>query len=305
MRIAVSGASGFIGAAVIRKALEAGHEVAVVVRPGSDLARLCGAEVTVIRGELAQPETYADALSAFAPEAAIHCAWGGITSATRDDVSVQSANFPLSLGFLEACRRAGVRAWVGLGSQAEYGIPNRKLDETAEARPVTIYGAVKRAVGETARLACERAGIRFAWVRVFHVYGPGDNPGFMVPALIGRLLAGERPALTAGTQIWDLLHVDDAGAALLHVATRPDLDGVFNLGSGDPRTIRRIAEDVRDAVDPSAELGIGEIPMHPGGPTHMEADIGRLADSGWAPSIPWAEGIRNTVAWYRARKEQA
>lgn len=303
MRIVVSGASGFIGGAVAAAAKAAGHIVAAVARPETDAARLSGADM-VIRGHLDRPDSLDSALTAFAPEAAIHCAWDGITSTTRDDVAVQAANYAMSLGFLEACRRAGAKAWVGLGSQAEYGIPNRKLDESALPDPVTVYGAVKLAVGQTARVACARAGLRFAWVRVFHVYGPGDNPGFMVPALIDKLLSGTRPAMTAGTQLWDLLHVGDAARALVHLATRPDLAGVFNLGSGDPRTIRRIAEDVRDAVDPALELGFGEIPSHPGGPTHLEADISRLRGTGWAPLIPWAEGIRDTVAWHRARKEQ-
>lgn len=305
MRVVISGASGFIGAAVARRALTQGCAVAVVARAGSNLVRLGShaAAVTDIRSDLDRPDTYAEALAAFAPNVAIHCAWDGISGASRDDVSAQAANFTLSMGFFDACRRSGATSWVGLGSQAEYGKADRKLDETAPPLPSTIYGAVKLAVGETARLACAKAGLRFAWMRVFNTYGPDDNPNFLVPSLITRLLAGERPSLSAGTQIWDLVHVDDAAAAIMHVALQGGLDGIFNLGGGDPRTIRRIAEDVRDAVNPALALGLGDLPMAAAAPTHLEADIGRLERSGWRPSISWADGLRQTVAWHRDQRK--
>ncbi|CAA7621643.1 NAD(P)-dependent oxidoreductase [Magnetospirillum sp. UT-4] len=305
-RAVVTGASGFIGSAVVRALLAQGWAVAALARPDSHLARLGGDvdRVTVIRGRLAEPESYRAALADFAPAVAIHCAWDGISGATRDSIA-QATNYVDSLAFLDACRQAGAGSWIGLGSQAEYGVPDRRLDEAQPCAPTTLYGAVKLATGQTAGLAAAKAGMRFAWVRVFHVYGPGDSPTFMVPALIEKLLAGERPALTAGTQIWDLLHVDDAAAAIVHIAAHPDLEGVFNLGSGDPRTIRAIAEDVRDAVDPALPLGFGEVAMAPNGPTHLEADIGRLRASGWSPAIPWTDGVAATVAWHRARKEQS
>lgn len=302
MRLVISGASGFIGAAVTRLAVAAGHDVAVVARGGSALARLNGARVTEIRCDLDRPGEYADCLAAFAPETAIHCAWGGIAGAARDDAAAQAPNYTLSLGFLEACRRTGCTAWIGLGSQAEYGRADSKLDENSATAPTTLYGAVKLAVADTARLACAKAGMRFAWMRVFNTYGPGDSPGFLVPSLIERLLSGQRPSLSAGTQIWDLLHVDDAARAILHVATH-DLTGIFNLGGGDPRTIRRIAEDVRDAIDPTLSLGFGDIPMAANGPTHLEADIGRLRAAGWAPTIPWATGLAETIAWHRRQRK--
>ena len=92
MRLVISGASGFIGAAVTRLAVAAGHDVAVVARDGSALARLNGARVTEIRCALDRPGEYADCLAAFAPETAIHCAWGGIAGAARD-IQMHHARF--------------------------------------------------------------------------------------------------------------------------------------------------------------------------------------------------------------------
>ncbi|MBI5163198.1 MAG: NAD(P)-dependent oxidoreductase [Magnetospirillum sp.] len=302
MRIVVSGASGFIGGAAARALVAAGHSVAVVVRDPAALARRIGdSAVTVIAADLAAPEAYRPALDAFAPEAALHCAWGGITRATRDDVMAQAPNFTMTLAFLDACAKAGAKTWVGLGSQAEYGIHDCRLDEAATTTPATVYGAIKLATFTATRKAAEKAGLRFAWVRVFHAFGPGDDANFLVPSLIRTLLKGERMAMTAGTQMWDLLHIDDVATALAHVATHPTAQGVFNLGSGCPRSVRRIAEDIRDAIDPALTLGFGEIPLPASGPTHLEADIGRLLASGWHPAVPWEQALRSTIAWHRAQ----
>lgn len=299
MRIAVTGASGFIGSAVARRLIADGHEVAVLVRPSSDLRRLAGGAALAITARLDEPESYQEALSAFAPRLGIHCAWDGILGGGRNDLIRQGTNYTAGLGFLAACREAGAKAWFGIGSQAEYGPCIARVSEDAPTVPNTAYGAVKLALLGTAHIVCAQAGMRFAWFRVFATYGPDDSPGFLVPSLILTLLDGRRPAMTAGTQVFDLLHVDDVGSALSHAALHSEVAGLYNLGSGEPRTVRSIAEDIRDAIDPALELGLGEIPMPPGPQLHLEADMRRLELAGWRPTIAWPDGLRQTIAWHR------
>jgi len=300
MRAVVTGASGFIGGAAARALLAAGHQVAALARPDSDLSAL-GGQVRELRGQLAEPQGYQAALTDFAPDAVIHCAWDGVAGAERGEALRQAGNFTATLGLVEAARLAGARHWIGLGSQAEYGPVDHAISEDTPTRPNTLYGAVKLAAGQAAATASALAGMRFAWIRVFAVFGPGDTPTFLVPWLMDTLLRRQRPSLSAGSQIWDLLHVNDAARAILHVAERADLDGVFVLGSGQGRPVRRIAEDIRDAIDPTLELGLGEKPMAAGAPTHLLAEIGRLVRSGWTPALSWPEGLAATLAWHRAK----
>jgi nucleoside-diphosphate-sugar epimerase len=196
-----------------------------------------------------------------------------------------------------------VKNWLGLGSQAEYGPQSRPIDESAPTRPTTLYGAAKLSVCVTAERLCDGLGVRFAWLRLFSSYGPGDHPNWMIPYLIEKLLNGERPSLTAGEQLWDYIYAADAAAAIAAVARQTAATGVFNLGSGRAEPLRRIVERIRDGIDPRLPLGFGEIPYRPDQVMRLEADISRLrAATGWAPRTPLETGLAKTIEWHRERR---
>jgi nucleoside-diphosphate-sugar epimerase len=189
---------------------------------------------------------------------------------------------------------------VGCGSQAEYGPRPDRTAEEAPLRPTTAYGAAKVATFQLLQTLAALHGVRFAWARFFSTYGPRDEPHWMIPQLIDRLLRGERPALTEGRQRWDYLHVRDAAAAVAALAESPGATGPFNVGSGSPVPLRQIVERIRDVASPGAALGFGEVPYRPDQVMHLEAGIEKLvAATGWRPRIALDEGLRETVEWFR------
>lgn len=305
MRVLLTGATGFIGSALLRRLLADGqHEVAVLIRPESDPWRVADVldRVHRITGALEDLEAVQPAVADFAPEAVLHLAWFGVGNALRNDAR-QVGNIAGTVALVELAREVGARHWIGLGSQAEYGPCAGPIAEDEPTRPTTLYGITKLSAGLLARHLCAEAGMRFAWLRVFSTYGPGDDPAWMIPYLILRLLRGERPALTAGAQLWDYLYVDDAAEAIARVLEDPRAEGVFNLGSGTADTIRAIVERVRDLIDPDLPLGFGEVPYRPDQVMRLQADIGRLrADLGWSPRVGLDEGLKRTVEWYRAHR---
>ncbi len=176
------------------------------------------------------------------------------------------------------------------------------MREDSLPEPTTLYGASKVATLFVTRQLAAQAKVRHAWLRLFSVYGPGDNDVWLIPMLIGEMLAGRRPRTTLGTQYWDWLHVDDVARAILAVAVTPSAAGVFNLGSGRAVQVRSVVERIRDLAAPGMELVFGEIPFRPDQVMHMQADISRLTGAtGWTPKVGIEEGLAATVAWYRAR----
>lgn len=300
MKVVVTGASGFIGSAVAEALLRRGHPVALLLRPASNPWRLETLQrYHVVRGDLSDAASYASGLAAFEPDAVAHLAWTGVANHDRNAWS-QADNVSQAARLLEAAVAAGARHFVGCGSQAEYGPRPDRTPETSPLKPTTAYGAAKVATFQLLETLSTLHGVRFAWARFFSTYGPRDEPHWMIPQLIGRLIRGERPALTEGRQLWDYLHVRDAAEAVALLVETPTASGPFNVGSGTPVPLRRVVEAIRDAAAPGAALGFGEVPYRPDQVMHLEAGIEKLvAATGWRPRIALEAGVAETVEWFR------
>jgi nucleoside-diphosphate-sugar epimerase len=302
MRVLLTGASGFVGSHVLARFLHAGeHTVAIVLRPGRAPHRIRHhlASVEIIAGDLARPQALAEPVRRFAPELVLHAAWAAPNTKNRDSAE-HADHVSHTIELVKLAHAAGARHFVGLGSQAEYGAAANQADEEQPARPTTLYGTAKLCAGLLAGKLCATLGIRFAWLRLFAAYGPGEDPDWLIPSMCRAFLAGQRPATTRGEQVWDYLYVEDAAEAVHRVATSPSATGIFNLGSGRGHTVREVIERVRDLVDPGAPIGLGERPYAPDQVMHMEAKIDRLSlATGWRPEIDLATGLRRTVDWFR------
>jgi len=302
MRLFLTGASGFVGAATLAAAVKSGHEVVGVVRPGDPGERLRGLEGRFRRLELDLRDATktAAAIAETRPEVILHLAWWGVGNAVRFDRRQVTDNVEIACGLAEAAAAAGVASFIGIGSQGEYGAGS-SMREDALPVPTSLYGAAKVASLFLTRQIAAQAGMRHAWLRLFSTYGPRDNGGWLIPMLITEMLAGRRPRTTLGTQSWDWLYVDDVATGILAVAETPTAAGIFNLGSGQAIPVRQVVERIRDLAAPGLELIFGEIPFRPDQVMHMQADISRLrAATGWLPRVDIAEGLARTVDHYRA-----
>lgn len=290
----VTGAGGFVGAAVARAAHAAGIPVCATGRTAV-AARLSGSGIAYRQLDLFDSEAVDALLQAVCPATVVHTAWAGVSGDARIG-DVQFANLAATCRLAEAAARAGVRRFVGVGSQAEYGPFLAPVAETHIPMPATLYGAAKLSACHLARQRCESAGIGFAWLRLFATYGPGDNPNWLIPTLVAQMAAGEAPKMTPGTQQWDYLFNDDTAAGILAAATS-DARGIFNLCSGSAVPVREIAAMIRDRVAPGLSLTFGEIAFGPAQIMHMEgANVALRQATGWSPQIGLAEGLDRTVA---------
>lgn len=293
----VTGPTGAIGTALCRVLAEGGCTVYAVCRPDSPrAAALAGRErVRVTACDL----THLEALPALIPEGAdafFHLAWAHTIGPGRNDMAAQIDNIRYTIDAVRAASELGCKVFVGAGSQAEYGRSSAPLRPDTPAFPENGYGMAKLCAGQMSRVEAHALGLDHVWPRVLSVYGPQDGPRTMISTVIRALLAGERPALTAGEQMWDYLYAFDAARAFYLMALHGADGAVYPLGSGRSRPLREYIEALRDAIDPALSLGFGEVPYGEGQVMYLAADIDPLRrDTGFEPATSFADGIRQTI----------
>lgn len=291
MKIIVTGATGCVGSAIVRRALAQGIEVTCIVHEGSKrLSNLPQDEkVKIVECNLSNYNSLKleDKYDAF-----IHMAWEKTFGASRDDAEVQMRNIQYTLDACHLAKRCGCQVFVGAGSQAEYGVQSVDLTPDLPVNPESGYGIAKYAAGKLSAMLCKSLGIRQNWVRILSVYGPNDGENTLISYVIRELKAGRSPELTKCEQIWDYLYADDAADAILAIADK-GLDGkVYPLGSGKGRRLSEYIEDIRKVINPTIEIKYGVKDYYPHQPMHLVANVGDLTiDTKWMPVFVFIDGI--------------
>ena len=291
-RLIVTGATGCVGSAVVRRALARGMAVTCIVHQGSRRLDNLPADERVKVVECNLSDYHALRLEG-TYDAFIHLAWEKTFGTSRDDAEVQTRNIQYTLDAVHLASRSGCKVFVGAGSQAEYGIQTVDLTPDLAVKPESGYGIAKYAAGKLSAMLCKSLGIRQNWVRILSVYGPHDGENTLISYVIRELKAGRSPELTRCEQTWDYLYADDAGEAMLAVAEK-GIDGkVYPLGSGQGRKLSGYIEDIRHIINPAIEVKYGARAYYPHQPMHLVAEISELtADTGWSPKSVFEDSVQ-------------
>ena len=293
----ITGPTGAIGIALCRMLAEMGVTVYAVCHPNSLRINAIPVheQIHLIKCDIHELSTLPELLSDGA-DAFFHFAWMNTIGPGRNDTLSQIENIRCTIDAVRCAKALGCQVFLGAGSQAEYGRVDSDLMSETPCAPENGYGIAKLCAGQMSRIEACQLGIDHIWTRILSVYGPGDGPTTMISSVIRQLLRREKPALTAGVQVWDYLYSEDAARAFLLMATRGVSGRVYPLGSGQAYPLRRYIEILRDTIDPNLPLGFGEIPYDPLQVMHLKADISVLTqDTGYVPVIPFEIGIAKTI----------
>jgi nucleoside-diphosphate-sugar epimerase len=301
----ITGATGAVGMGLIDALLKHNVRVVAVVRGNSNRAdRIKESDmVKKVECDLAQMENLPKLVqeTGWKPDVFYHFAWDGTFGDSRNDMYAQNENVKYALNAVKAADEMGCSAFIGAGSQAEYGRFEGKLNASVPAFPENGYGMAKLCAGQMTRVECEKRGLRHIWTRILSVYGEYDGSATMVMSTIGKLLRGEKPSCTAGEQMWDYIYAKDAGRAFYLLGESGIAGKTYCIGSGSTRPLRQYIEEIRNAVNPKAEIGFGDVPYSEKQVMYLCADISDLtADTGFLPEYTFEQGIRETVDWVKS-----
>jgi nucleoside-diphosphate-sugar epimerase len=281
----LTGGTGFLGFWLLKELIENNVFVYVIVRKNSKrrkrLNELSGIEVIELNmDEISQLPSCIHSADAF-----YHLAWEG----GRNDFSFQVKNIQYSVDAMEAALRIGIKQFIMTGSQAEYGICHEEMSEETPVNPITAYGVCKLASFQILDVLSKQIKLPLTWVRVFSVYGEGDNPNTLISYLLKCFRENSTPHLTSGNHLWDFLYAKDAAVALYLLGNKK-ISGTYNLAFGESRPLKEFIMEARDLLRPDANLIFESDVPYLG--VELNANVGKIKrELGWFPQTMFKSGI--------------
>jgi UDP-glucose 4-epimerase len=302
MRIAIFGGLGFIGAALARRCVEAGHDVTVFDRPGVDSFRLheIAGRYRLVTGNFAvlrdvlpairQMDVVVHAISATVP--------GSFIKNPANDVE---ANVLPSLGLFQACAENNVGRVIFISSGgAVYGITgDRPAKESDLCQPIVPYAVSKEMIEKYLAVFSRHHSLDYTVLRLSNPYGPQQRAFSgqgVIAAWLEKLKRGEKLEIWGdGAVVRDYLYIDDVVSAILLAMTSSISKRTFNVGSGVGCSLKHLHEVLESSLQ-------REIPVvyTPGRAVDVPVNVLDITEIrsalDWRPEISLEDGLRRTWA---------
>jgi nucleoside-diphosphate-sugar epimerase len=304
-RVLVSGASGFVGANLVRRLLRDGHEAHLLLRPGHQAWRLEEVvdDVQVHEADLENVDGVRRIVETAKPDWVFHLAAYGAYPSQTGLPRMVATNLIGCAALVDACAETGVESFVHTGSSSEYGFKDHAAAENEVLEPNSHYAITKAAATHYSQWAARARDLNAVTVRLYSIYGPFEEPGRLIPTLIVHGLRGMLPPLASPRIARDFVYVDDAVDAMLQVAAMPSMPrgAIYNICTGAQSTLADVVAIARKAMGISAEPLWSTMPDRNwdtdrwvGSPARMEREVG------WRARTTLEEGLKQTVRWFEA-----
>jgi polyisoprenyl-phosphate glycosyltransferase len=300
--ILVLGASGFVGANLLRSLLAVRKDVFGTASrdPAWRLAD-CGEDHVITVDLLARGNVTA-LLDRVQPATVFDCVAYGAYSFEQDVERMFQTNVVFKQELIEQLVKRGTHCYIHAGSSSEYGARSAAPDEDNALTPNSYYAVTKSAAANLLYFCGQHRGLRCANLRLYSVYGPLEDRSRLIPTLVANAADGTLPPFVDPETSRDFIYVDDVTRAFLSAAIelRPDQYGMsFNIGSGRKTTIRELATLAKSQFAIEAEPQFSTMPGREWDVQDWYANPARASSVlNWRAGVALEEGLALTARWY-------
>lgn len=260
-RVLVTGGTGFIGGHVIKELLR--HEVEIIATSRNEQdasAHDWFQQVKFIPFDFDGFDASKNYFDYFnQPDILIHLAWQGLPNYKSDFHLTE--NLPRQFAFLKNLVTHGLKNITVTGTCFEYGMKQGLLTEDMEPVPANPYAKAKDGLRRQLTLLRNEIDFSFKWVRLFYMYGKGQNPNSLFSQLDRAIDNGDEVFnMSGGEQIRDFLPVEKVAENIAAIALQTDADGIINCCSGEPVKIKDLVKEYAERKNSDIKFNLGYYP---------------------------------------------
>ncbi|HZZ00644.1 MAG TPA: dTDP-glucose 4,6-dehydratase [Candidatus Baltobacteraceae bacterium] len=312
MRWLVTGGLGFIGSNFVRLVMRERREVSVVNLDAmtyagnpANLGDVDGdARYRFVKGDICDAEAVREAIADGVDAIVNFAAETHVDRSILDPEAFLRTDILGTHVLLEAVRERSIPRYVQVSTDEVYGdVHEGESTEEDGLRPRSPYSASK-AGGDLQVLAYRTTfGAPVLITRGSNTYGPYQYPEKLIPLFVTNLIEDQSvPVYGDGLQVRDWIYVEDHARGILHALENGDPGHVYNVGGGNPRTNMEITRRLVEDCGRSMETHVKHVLDRPGHDRRYALNCSKLRNLGWSPRVAFEQGIRETVAWYRANE---
>lgn len=272
MNVLVTGATGFIGRAVVRSALERGHRVTALVRDAGKAKQILYAhpQLALVEGALADFKAEGGCYDRL-----IHLAWD--LSVKFTDPASLTNNLALQFDFLSRMVASGLTDITVAGTCLEYGMQEGSLKEDAALQPVTYYGLAKTALFDMLAILQRDENFSLKWLRYFYVYGVEQRAQSLYPQLLAAIARKDKTFnMSPGDQVRDFISIEALAHNTVVIVEQTAVTGAINVGSGRGMPVVEFVKNILHQHKHEMKLNCGFYPYPTYEPHAFYADTSRL-----------------------------
>lgn len=241
MRVLVTGASGFIGANLL-KSLSKNNEILAVSRNN----QINSNNINWVKSDLSNFNNINEIVKNFEPESCIHLAWQGIPDFNLENSKKNLNNSVNLISALSNCKK--LKKILVSGSCLEYKLQTKECIETMRVEPYDYFTWSKKSIYDFLKFKSLEKDINYYWYRIFYSYGPMQRSESVIPVIIKNLLNKKLPNINNPNNLNDFIYIDDVIRVFYKTLSNNINSGIYNLGNGSNVSILFILKYLENAI---------------------------------------------------------